>query len=220
MAVTEIFNGGRGRRDIIYAACGIVLGCMAPIGWILLRLMLFWNEGSSLLDQVLDDITATTQSRFMYAYMCGGTMMVLGTCGFFIGRASQQIYDRAVKLDLLNHEIEEQKTTFERRFTDLDHSIKNFHNINAEFQKSVDPQEILRLTADGLHEVIGFDRVNVLMVDEERKHLSFAACRGETLSDADASGKLPLDVRKVSAQPGDAPLLLRELLDPGLQLAL
>ncbi len=195
MAVTEIFNGSRGRRDIIYAICGILLGCMAPIGWILLRLVLFWNDGSSLLDQVMDDITATTQSSAMYAYMCGGTMMVLGTCGFFIGRASQQIYDRAVKLDLLNHEIDEQKTTFERRFTDLDHSIKNFHNINAEFQKSVDPQEILRLTADGLHEVIGFDRVNVLMVDEERKHLSFAACRGETLSDADAGGKLPLDER-------------------------
>ena len=195
MAVLEIFNGSSGKRDIIYAACGIVLGVMAPVGWIVLRLMLFWDDGSSLLEQVLRDITATTQSRYLYAYMCGGTMMVLGTCGFFIGRASQQVYDRAVKLDLLNHEIEEQKTIFERRFTDLDHSIKNFHSINADFQKSVNPQEILRLTADGLHEVIGFDRVNVLMVDDERKQLSFAACRGETLNDADANGKLPLDER-------------------------
>jgi methyl-accepting chemotaxis protein len=168
---------------------------MAPLGWILLRLLLFWEDGSPLLDQVFNDIMQTSQSRYMYAYMCGGTMMVLGTFGFFIGRASQQIHERASKLDLLNREVAEQKTTFERRFTDLNHSIKNFHIINTTLQKSVSRQEILRLTANGLHEVIGFDRVNVLMVNEEGDQLHFAACRGVNLDDAEVKVRLPLDER-------------------------
>ena len=195
MNITEILDGRSGKRDIAYALVGMLFGVMAPVGWIILRLMLFWDDGSSLLDQVVKDILGTVQNRYMYAYMCGGTMMVLGTFGFFIGRASQQIHDRALKLDLLNQEIAEQKTSFERQFTDLNRSIKNFHIINTELQKSVNRQEILRFTADGLHEVIGFDRVNVLMVDDNEKELYFAACRGADLDDADIKRRIPLDER-------------------------
>lgn len=195
MTVTEVFNGGGSKRKVVFAGYGILLGVMAPLGWIVLRLMLFWDDSSSLLDQVFQDIIGTEQNSYMYAYMCGGTMMVLGSFGFFIGRSSQQIHDRAVKLDNLNQEISEQKSSFERRFTDLDRSIKNFHTINADLQKSTDRQDILRLTADGLHEVIGFDRVNVLMVDETEKQLYFAVSRGANLDSDGAKRKLPLDER-------------------------
>ena len=194
MALNEIFAGRSGKRDIAYAAGGMLLGVMAPLGWIVLRLMMFWDDSSPLLDQVVQDIMGSEQSKYMYIYMCCGTMMVLGSFGFFIGRASQQIHDRAVKLDLLNQEIEEQKSGFERRFTDLDHSIKNFHIINTDLQKTVNRQDILRLTADGLHEVIGFDRVNILMLDEDSKQLYFAVCRGSNI-DADVNSRLTLDRR-------------------------
>lgn len=195
MEIKELLNGRSGKRDVAYAACGMLLGVMAPIGWIILRLMLFWDDSQSLADQVIQDIMGTEQSRYMYSYMCGGTMMVLGSFGFFIGRASQQIHDRALKLDLLNREVAEQKASFEQRFVVLDRSIKNFHIINTDLQKSVNRQEILRLSADGLHEVIGFDRVNVLMVDEAEKQLYFAACRGASLDDAEIGIRLPLDER-------------------------
>ncbi|NIQ10259.1 MAG: GAF domain-containing protein, partial [Gammaproteobacteria bacterium] len=167
---------------------------MAPLGWIVLRLMLFWEDGTPLMEQVISDIFDTEQSRYMYSYMCGGTMMVLGSFGFFIGRASQQIHDRAMKLDKLNQEVEEQRFNFEKRFTDLDHSIKNFHAINTDLQRSVNKQEVLRLSADGLHDVIGFDRANVLMVDQETNQLYFAASRGVNV-DGDVKTRLPLDER-------------------------
>ena len=195
MDLTEILNGRSGKRDVAYAACGMLLGVMAPIGWIILRLILFWDDSQSLAGQVMQDITGTEQSRYMYTYMCGGTMVVLGLFGFFIGRASQQIHDRALKLDILNREVAEQKASFEQRFTDLDRSIKNFHIINTDLQKSVDRQEIMRLSAEGLHKVIGFDRANVLMVDETSQQLYFAASRGEGLDEADVKTRLPFDER-------------------------
>jgi methyl-accepting chemotaxis protein len=173
----------------------MLLGIMAPLGWIALRLILFSDGSSALLDQAVADITATEQSRFLYAYMCVGTMLVLGTFGFFIGRASQQIHDRAVRLDQLNREVAEQKRGFERRFTDLDQSIKNFHVINADLQSSVNRAEVLRLSADGLHEVIGFDRVNVLMLDDSCQQLEFVASRGINLDGELPDLKLPLDER-------------------------
>lgn len=194
MSITEILSGSSGKREIVYAACGVLLGVMAPLGWIILRLILFWDDSSSLASQIFTDIMSTEQSRFMYSYMCGGTMVVLGSFGFFIGRASQQILDRALKLDLLNKEVAEQKSNFEHRFIDLDRSIKNFHIINTDLQRSINRQEILRLSADGLHDVIGFDRVNILMMSEDRQQLFFSVCRGANLGD-DVNIKLPFDER-------------------------
>jgi len=194
VAITEILSGSSGKRDIAYAVCGVLLGVLAPLGWIILRLILFWDDSSSFANQIVTDIVDTEQSRYMYAYMCGGTMIVLGSFGFFIGRASQQIHDRALKLDLLNREVDEQKSNFEHRFTDLNRSIKNFHIINTDLQRSVDRQEILRLSADGLHDVIGFDRVNILMLDEAHQQLFFSVCRGANLGD-NVSIKLPFDER-------------------------
>ncbi len=47
MEVKEILKGRSGKRDIAYAACGMLLGVMAPVGWIILRLMLFWDDSQS-----------------------------------------------------------------------------------------------------------------------------------------------------------------------------
>jgi methyl-accepting chemotaxis protein len=195
VSINEILTGSGGKRDIAYAVCGMLLGVAAPIGWIILRLFLFWDDSATLFEQIFKDIMGTEQNRYMYSYMCGGTMMVLGVFGFFIGRASQQIHDRAVKLDRLNQEVEEQKETFEKRFTDLDRSIKNFHVINNDLQKSVNREEILRLTAEGLHEVIGFDRVNVLMVNEDESKLEIVVSRGTEEADSNIKAAMPLDER-------------------------
>jgi len=39
---------GVGRRELVYAAGGMLLGVMAPLGWIILRLLLFWQDGAVL----------------------------------------------------------------------------------------------------------------------------------------------------------------------------
>ena len=186
---------GVSRRELVYAAGGMLLGVMAPLGWVILRLLLFWQDGIGLWDQVIGDIVRNPQQIAHYLYMGVGTAMVLGAFGYFIGQASQQLHDRAQALDLVNREIAEQKAYSERRFRDLDRSIKNFHAINADLQKSVNRQEVLRRSADGLHEVIGFDRVNVLMVDPQKNELVFAASLDSKGGGESKPVALPLDER-------------------------
>jgi len=165
------------KREVKYAAAGLLLGVLAPIGWIVLRLLLFRQEQAGLLAQVVEDVMRSPEQMTLYFYMCGGTAIVLGAFGYFIGRSTQQVHDRAQELDSLNREMSEQKADFERRFLDLKRSLRNFHAINAALQRSNDRTEILHRTADGLHEVIGFDRVNLLMADAECRQLTFVACR-------------------------------------------
>ncbi len=77
-------------REVAYAAIGLLLGVLAPIGWIILRLILFWQAGGGLGVQIVDDMVRSPQQIALYLYMGGGTALVLGAFGYFIGQATQQ----------------------------------------------------------------------------------------------------------------------------------
>jgi len=178
----------------LYALFGVCLGVCAPLGWMSLRLLLFRQQGEPIWRQVVADVLQSAEHLTLYIYMAGGTAAVLALFGFFIGKASQQIHDRAHSLDELNQSIAQQKEEFERRFRDLNNGIKNFHAINTHIQKSIDIREVLRLAADGLHEILGYDRVNILMVNPARDALEFVASRGSG-QDNVAGIVIPLDSR-------------------------
>ncbi len=181
-------------RSWRYTLYGIFLGMLAPTGWSVLRLFFFWQGGKGIYDQIIAGMTASSEMMGVYLYMGFGTSLVFGTIGFILGKNEQELIDRARSLDELNHTIASQKEEFEKRFVDLNHSIKNFHIINANIQKSVNFQDVIRLAADGLHDILGYDRVNILMVNREKQILEFAAHRGS--GTAQVSGiTLPLDHR-------------------------
>ncbi len=182
------------QRSWKYAFYGVCLGFSAPGGWILLRLLLFRDPSLGLFDQVFDNIFHSMESLTLYCYMGMGTAVVLGLFGYLIGNASQQILERAARLDELNRAVASQKEDFERRFRDLNNGVKNFHAINNHIQKTADPREVMDLAADGLHDILGYDRVNILMVSKDRKNLEFTASRGS--GNNNVSGlTIPLDDR-------------------------
>jgi methyl-accepting chemotaxis protein len=181
-------------RSQLYALIGFFLGISAPIGWIILRLLLFSEPGVSLGTQISSDITRSAQSLALYVYMGGGTACVLAVVGFFIGKAVDELHSKGEKLDQLVQEVDSQKQLFENRYKVLDNNIKNFHKIGSMIQKSVRREDVLALCVEGLHEVLGYERVNVLMADQERKNLYFAAHAGNE-SEVGPEVTLPLDNR-------------------------
>ncbi len=95
--------------------------------------------------------------------------------GYLIGKNGDELHERAVELDILHQEVGEQKEIFENRYKVLDSNIKNFHQISSKIQKSLNLDEILLLCAEGLHEVLGYERVNILMAEEGKRLRFFAA---------------------------------------------
>jgi len=176
----------------MFALIGFAMGVFAPIGWIFLRLLFFSDPENTISEEVLGTIFRTAESTMLYAYMGIGTALVLSYVGFVIGRFILGMRERAEKLDRLNFEIAVQKEKFEQRFQSLNQNLKNFHAINAHIQKSLDVKEILHLSADGLHEILGYDRVNVLMVDREKGCLEFIASKG-VIGDSPVGVTLPLN---------------------------
>jgi methyl-accepting chemotaxis protein len=183
-------------RKFLYAAGGVMLGIFAPIGWLILHPLLFWRSGQGFWEQFLGHLFAGPESTALYLYMGGGTAVVLGAFGFFIGKSSQQIHQRAQRLDELNQEVALQKEDFERRFRDLNGSIKSFHGINANIQKTVMADEVLDLASEGLHRILNYDRVNIFLVDNEKKVMHWVGSRdGSDESHDEELPDIPLDPR-------------------------
>lgn len=188
-------GSGTGRhRGFIFAAAGFSLLFLAPMFWALLRLLLVYDPGVPLVSQILADVTRSPEQMLLYAYLGVGAAVIAATAGYVLGKTGDQLRERATELETLHGEVTAQKELFESRYRALDSNIRKFQRINTRIQKSLDVREVMALCAEGLHDVLGFERVNILMADSERTTLNFLLATGS--EDFDPSGVvLPLDYR-------------------------
>ena len=179
------------KKSTVYSFTGFMLGIGAPIGWTFIRILFFYDNKQTFLGQIFSDVVQNTKQLSLYTYMGIGTAIVLSTLGYLIGKNGDDLYERAVELDILHREVANQKEIFENRYKVLDSNIKNFHHISSRMQMSLNLEEILKLCSEGLHEVMGYERVNILMSDDG-KQLRFAVAAGSDDFDI-ARATLPFD---------------------------
>ncbi|MRR57908.1 MAG: GAF domain-containing protein [Deltaproteobacteria bacterium] len=182
------------RRGLLYASIGFLMILVAPAVWALLRLALFFDPGVSLWSQIVADVTRSPESMLLYSFIGIGAAIIGSVSGYILGNTGIQLRERALELENLHGEVTSQKELFETRYRALDGNIKKFHLISTRIQKSLDVQEVLTLCTEGLHDVLGFERVNVLMADSERKSLHFLLATGSEGFDPNGL-VLPLDYR-------------------------
>lgn len=179
------------KHSMLFSVGGFLLGLTAPMGWIAIRMIGFYDSSRSFFGQLFSEVITEGEHFALYSYMGGGTAIVLATLGYMVGKRGDELLLRAAELDVLHKEVEAQKEIYEDRYKVLDNNIKNFHQISSKIQMSLNLEEILRLCAEGLHEIMGYERVNILMADGD-KNLRFVTTAGT--EGFDASGvALPLD---------------------------
>ena len=178
-------------RSKLFSAGGFLLGVFAPVGWVVIRLLLYYDAGLGLFEQIINDIVKDGEQFATYTYMGGGTAVVLAVLGYMIGKNGDELHKRAVELDILHKEVGEQKEIFENRYKVLDRNIKNFHHISSKIQKSLNLDEVLLLCAEGLHDILGYERVNILMAEDGKRLRFFASIGTEGFDPADVV--MPID---------------------------
>ena len=179
------------RHSTLFSVSGFLLGVGAPVGWLAVRLLFYYDATHGLFEQIISDITRDGEHIAHYCYMGGGTAIVLAVLGYMIGKNGDELRERAAELDVLHREVAEQKEIFENRYKVLDRNIKNFHQISSKIQKSLNLDEVLTLCAEGLHNILGYERVNILMA-EDGKNLRFFAAVGTEGFDTSAV-VMPID---------------------------
>lgn len=163
------------RRSTLFSVGGFLLGVSAPVGWIAIKLFFYYDGGLGFFEQIVHDIVKDSEHFAHYSYMGGGTAIVLAILGYMIGKNGDDLQERAAELNILHQEVGEQKEIFENRYKVLDRNIKNFHQISSKIQKSLNLDEVLLLCAEGLHDILGYERVNILMAEDGKQLRFFAA---------------------------------------------
>ncbi|RME33936.1 MAG: GAF domain-containing protein [Deltaproteobacteria bacterium] len=179
-------------RPFTCSLVGFFLGLLAPAGWFLIRYCFFRGDGQPFWQFFSAELAGSPVQGALYSYMGLGTAVVFACFGYLIGRAMSQLDERAHKLAALHENVQKQRNAFESRFTSLHDSLKNLHIINAQIQKANTRTDIIRLAGEGLHGILGYDRVNIWLVDEARQQLVLALSLGTGFRDKLA---LPLDER-------------------------
>lgn len=179
------------RHSTLFSVGGFLLGVSAPVGWIAIRLLFYYDVRLGFFEQIFHDIVKDGEHFALYNYMGGGTAIVLAVLGYMIGKNGDELHERAAELDILHKEVNEQKEIFENRYKVLDRNIKNFHHISSKIQKSLNLDEVLLLCAEGLHDVLGYERVNILMAEEGNRLRFFAAVGTEGFDPSDVV--MPID---------------------------
>ena len=173
-----VLSGVDMKRKVRYALLGVILGVGAPVTWLLIRLFFFPEEKLGFLAQAVADVTGSAQGIALYLFMGFGTCMVMGGLGYFIGKSGDELDDRAIELNSLHQEVAAQKELYETRYKVLDNNVKNFHAISSRIQRSLDVGEVLTLCAEGLHDILGYERVNIFLTDESHQNLRFMISTG------------------------------------------
>jgi len=186
-------DGTMKKKLKLFSVGGFLLGITAPMGWIVIRVMFFYDSRQTFFGQILSDAFKDGEHFALYCYMGCGTALVMATLGALIGKSGDELLERASELDILHKEVEAQKRIFEDRYIVLDRNIKNFHQISSKIQMSLNQEEILRLCAEGMHEVLNYERVNILMKGDGI-HLHFVTNIGTQGVDTSKIA-LPLDER-------------------------
>lgn len=181
-------------RSVVYALAGFSMIVVAPALWVLLRFIFLPVSGGTLWEQIFGDAARSFENGLLYSYIGFGAAILASVCGYIFGKSSDQLHARAGELEELHRTGVAQAELFESRYRALDGTIRKFHRISATIQKSLDIKEVLTLCAEGLHDVLGFERVNILMADAERKNLHFLVATGSDGFNADEV-LLPLDKR-------------------------
>lgn len=178
------------KQSTLYSLTGFLLGLCAPVSWIVIRLLFYYDTRQTFFGQIVGDILLNNEHVAMYVFMGGGTASVLAIMGFLIGKNSDELRGRSAELDVLHSQVAAQKELFENRYLVLDNNIKNFHQISSKLQISLNLEQILLLCAEGLHDILGYERVNILM--SQNSQVRFVTATGT--DSFDISGvTLPLD---------------------------
>ena len=165
-------------RHVGYALAGFALGLFTPLGWISLDLLFSKPENSSIFEYLQFIFTSDPRNIITAIYMSLGTSMVMATFGYLIGRKDSKLISEQQRMSQTYKLFMAKEEMFEQRLFTLHGRMKGITNVSASIQRSSSMEEVFRIIADGIHEILDFDRVNIFRANNESGMLECVETRG------------------------------------------
>jgi len=162
---TTSVNRYRRRKSSPLQKCGeIGSGLAAPLLWAFFHSALFGNPQASFWSRMAESLWGTPEDIALTVFLAACAAFSFWTLGFYGSSWRQEAIERQAAMEQLERDLDERSTLLDLQAGHLNDRMKRFHRTNALLQKSLDREEIMRLAADSLYEILGYDRVNLLRI--------------------------------------------------------
>lgn len=189
--IGKVLEKASGRR-LRYSLIGLIIGLFTPLGWIALDLLYSKPEGTGI-GTYLATVFAEDPRNIMTAiYMSFGTSAVMATFGYMIGHRDTKLIQGQQKMSETYKLFIAKEEMFEQRLFTLHGRMNGITHVSASIQKSTSMEEVFRIVADGIHDILDFDRVNILLINQENKMLECVETRGN-LDEPVENIRVPMD---------------------------
>ncbi len=168
-------TGGRASR---YALFGFVLGLFSPMGWLGLDLLFSKPEGTPVLTYLSNFFSSDPRNSMAALYMSLGTSSVMAAFGYLIGRKDSRLLSEQQKMSETYKLFMAKEEMFEQRLFTLHRRMNGITHVSASIQRSADIGEVFRVVADGIHDILEFDRVNIFRANPDNEMLECVEARG------------------------------------------
>ncbi len=180
-----------GNQIITDAVKGSLIGICAPVGWLAIDVLFFRSSGSSIFGYLANQVAGDVHSLSTLLYMLFGTSLAMGTFGALIGRKNMRLLNEEKRMSDTYKLFIQKEEKFEQRLFNLQNRMRGITKVSASIQASAELKDVFRLCADGIHDVLDFDRVNIFLANRKTGMLECQETRGN-LNEAITDIRVPL----------------------------
>jgi len=189
-------------------------GFLAPPLWAFLHYLVYGDHQQSAWQQIAHTLWGSPENLTLSVFLTAAASIGLLAAAIHSDTWQARAKNRQQEINELELQLKVRGEEISRQEQELNQKMKQFHATNATLQKSLDRREVMRLAADSLKDILGYDRVNVLLCTEDGNSLEFIASRGSGHDDVSGT-TLPLDERAGvlyrAMQRHDDPLLVDDM---------
>lgn len=150
---------------IKFMLLGALAGLCAPLGWIVIATLTFADSRN--IGGYLYNFFTSNYNLSLIVYF-SSSIVVLGTLGYIIGYNRDDILEKNLELEKSKQEISEREQAYRSTLEGLRLKTNKLLEVSKFIQQAPTFMKALEEVAKCAYDILEFDRVNILVVDEEK----------------------------------------------------
>lgn len=157
------FKTNRGK----YLFAGIIAGICAPLGWITIALLTFKPLNITFLEHLLNFFS--NNYNLSLIFYLSTSIIVLGALGYIIGFNRDKLIQQNSELEKSKHEIQQREIEYRTTLENIRVKTNRLLEATKRIQESPNINAVLEEVGKCAYEILEFDRVNILLLDEQKE---------------------------------------------------
>jgi len=159
-----------------YLFAGIIAGVCAPVGWLLISILSFRIPGQSIVGYLSHFFSSNYNMSLMLYFSI--SIIVLGSLGYIIGNARDKLLEQHTELEKNKEAIQKRELEYRQTLENLRLKTNKLLEASKRIQSASNVYDILNEVGKCAYEILEFDRVNILMVDENEEKIKCVVTYG------------------------------------------